>query len=412
MKKLLRFADCFVLLAAIIGCILRLWLQNTGIDKKGLYQTGHPAWLLLCGISVAIVAFLWFVTRAAGEDRRYEVNYPRSKVGGATYVLLALVLTYVGITELLDTTRTLDQVTALVCLLSAVMVGATAVERFGGHQPAPFLHFVPCIFFALRLFQTGRDLGTEPEVCTFLFGFLAAISLVLAFYHLWAFDMNMGNRRRSLFWSLAAAYFCLITTFESAHLWVQYMVFAGFLLSNLCQLKYLPAPETAAAEAQTSGEAEEEVPAEAERPVAEAEVAEEATEEETEAAEAVEEIEKIEATEEVEEIEEIEEIEAAEETEEIEVIEEVTPAEEVAEEILEEEIPAEEAVAEEVQGTVAEETEFVAPPLCTPKESQESAFLKETEHMQKKACLRTDIDPDEDLDAFLADIKLFLEDEG
>ena len=367
MKKLLRFADCFVLLAAIIGCILRLWLQNTGIDKKGLYQTGHPAWLLLCGISVAIVAFLWFVTRAAGEDRRYEVNYPRSKVGGATYVLLAL-------------------------LLSAVMVGATAVERFGGHQPAPFLHFVPCIFFALRLFQTGRDLGTEPEVCTFLFGFLAAISLVLAFYHLWAFDMNMGNRRRSLFWSLAAAYFCLITTFESAHLWVQYMVFAGFLLSNLCQLKYLPAPETAAAEAQIPGEAEEEVPAEAEQPVAEAEVAE--AEEEIEAAEA------------------IEEIEEAEETEEIEVIEEVTPAEEVAEEILEEEIPAEETVAEEVQETVAEEAEFVAPPLCTPKESQESAFLKETEHMQKKACLRTDIDPDEDLDAFLADIKLFLEDEG
>ena len=105
MKKLLRFADCFVLLAAIIGCILRLWLQNTGIDKKGLYQTSHPAWLLLCIISVAIVAFLWFATRAAGEDRRYEVNFPRSKVGGVTYAMLALVLTYVGITELLDATR-------------------------------------------------------------------------------------------------------------------------------------------------------------------------------------------------------------------------------------------------------------------------------------------------------------------
>lgn len=404
MKKLLRFADCFVLLAAIIGCILRLWLQNTGIDKKGLYQTSHPAWLLLCIISVAIVAFLWFATRAAGEDRRYEVNFPRSKVGGVTYAMLALVLTYVGITELLDAARTLDQVTALVCLLSAVMMGATAVERFGGHQPAPFLHFIPCIFFALRLFQTGRDLGTEPEVCTFLFGFLAAISLVLAFYHLWAFDMNMGSRRQSLFWSLAAAYFCLVTTFESAHLWVQYMVFAGFLLSNLCQLKYLPAPETAVAAEQTSAEVAEEAPVEAEQPAAEAEAAE--------VVEVVEEAEAVEKIAEVEPIEEVEKVEENEETEAVEPIEAAEPAAEAAEECSEEEAPVEEPVVEEAQETEAEEAEFAAPPLCTPKESQESAFLKETEHMQKKASLRTDIDPDEDLDAFLADIKLFLDDEG
>ena len=373
MKKLLRFADCFVLLAAIIGCLLRLWLQNTGVDQKGLYQTGHPAWILLCVVSVVIVAFLWFVTREAGDDRRYSENFPRSTTGGVTHILMALVLTYVGITELLDTTGTLDQLTAIACLLSAVMLGATALERFGGHQPAMFLHLIPCIFFALRLFQTGRNLGTEPEVCTFLFGFLAAVSMVLAFYYLWAFDMNMGNRRRSLFWSLSAAYFCLVTTFESAGSWVQYMVFAAFLLSNLCQLKYLPAPETAVETAQ-----------EAHAPAEEIAEVEEITEAEETAEETVEEI----ATEEVAE-EAVEEI--AVET----IAEEVPQAADAAQ------VPAEEAV---------EEPEFsvTMPPLCVPEEPQETAVLQRTENVQKKANLRTDIDPDEDLDAFLADIKLFL----
>ena len=88
--------------------------------------------------------------------------------------------------------------------------------------------------------------------------------------------------------------------------------------------------------------------------------------------------------------------------------------EETAAETVAEEVPqaadAAQAATEEV---VAEpKSSFTIPPLCTPKESRETAFLKETENMQKKVNLRTDIDPDEDLDAFLADIKLFLDSEA
>ena len=249
MRKFLRFADCFVLLAAIIGCLLRLWLQNTGMDQKGLYQVNHPAWLLLCLVSAALIVFLWFVCRTAGNDRRYTENFRPTKVGAATYLLMGLVLTYTGVTELLDATGFLQQITAMACMLAAVMLAVTAFERFGGHRPALFLHLIPCLYFALRMFNLGRDLGTEPQICTFLFGFLGSISIMMAFYYLWAFDMGMGNRPFSLFWSLAAAYFCLIASFESTQHWVLYMTFAAFLLSNLCRLQYLPAPEPEAAPA-------------------------------------------------------------------------------------------------------------------------------------------------------------------
>lgn len=327
MKKLLRYADCFVLLAAIIGCLLRLWLQNAGVDSKGLYQTTHPSWLLLCALSVGMVAFLWFLTRSAGDNQRYEDNFRPSLVGSGTYLLLAVVLGYVGINDLLDTTEFLDKLAAIGCMLSAVMLTVTGIERYQGHRPAVFLHLIPCIFFALRMFNLGRDLGTEPEICTFLFGFLASVGLMLAFYYLWAFDMNMANRQRSLFWSLTAAYFCLVTTFESTQNWALYMVFAAFLLSNLCQLKYLAAPAAA-----------EEAPAGAEVPA-----------------------------------------------------EEVTPAAKEA--------PA--AATETLENAPVRESSVQAssgamPPLFPEK---------------SRAVLHADIDPEADMDAFLADIKLFLENE-
>ena len=339
MKKLLRFADCFVLLAAIIGCMLRLWLQNTGIDTKGLYRTDHPAWLLLLAISLGLIVFLWFATRSAGDEQGYPENFPRSITGGITYILMALVLTYVGVQDLLRAENLLETVTAMACLVSAVMLGGTCLERMGGHQPIMVLHMIPCLYFALRLFCIGRALGTEPEICTFLFGFLGAICLVMAFYHLLAFDMNMGNRGRSLFWSLSAAYFCLISTFESSSDWVQYMVFAAFLLSNVCQLKHLPAQVSAQAEEAAAQEPAEEVP--------------------------------------------VEETAQVQETQEM-------PAQEIAEE------PAVQA---------QEEPEFAVPPLRTPKETLEDAFVEESRPELH------DIDPEADMDAFLADLRQYLDKE-
>ena len=68
MKKLLRFADCFVLLGAIIGCLLRFWLRNAVSAGAHVQAMTHPAWLLLCLLSAAVVAFLSrFLPSFSGE---------------------------------------------------------------------------------------------------------------------------------------------------------------------------------------------------------------------------------------------------------------------------------------------------------------------------------------------------------
>ena len=272
MKKLLRFADCLVLLAAIIGCLLRIWLQNAITESSILVSVGtHPAWILLCVFSGLTAVFIWLMTRHAGEANR------------------SIALGYTGIMDLLEAEELLEQVQAVTAMLSAVMLATAGIERFRGARPVFFLHMIPCVYLALRMLLLGREFGADPHLPDFLFTFLASVSLIPAFYWLWAFDVKMGSRKQSLFWSLLAAYFCMIASFDSNVAWAVHILFAACLLGNLCVQKYLPQPELVAVEAVAVEEnSTEEMPEEAsveETPVAET-VAEELPAEEIPAEEA------------------------------------------------------------------------------------------------------------------------------
>ncbi len=269
MKKLLHYADCLMLLAGIIGCVLRLRFDNTGLDGYGLYRTNHPAWIGLCVLTVGVLVFNYFMTRDPGDSRDYRQNFPGSKVGAVTCVALAVSLGYNGIMGLLSADTFLDVLVALTSMLSAISLGVAGVERFCGNQPLFICHMVPCVYFALRVFAMGRDLGTDPEICRFLFQFLASLSMIPAFYWLWAFDVGLGNRRRSLFFSLCALYFCLVAVFEAKEGVLMYLLYSAMLLTNMCSLRYLPADEAAE---QPVAEVEEQPAAAAEeKPAVEAE---------------------------------------------------------------------------------------------------------------------------------------------
>lgn len=241
MKKLLRYGDCLILLAAIVGCGLRFWFGEAGLDPRGLYKVEHPAWILLCLVSLGVVAFVWFLTRDPGDNSRHGDNFPKSVVGAVAYWLLAAVLAYNGVFDFLGAGEWLERIVALASMLTAICLAVAGVERFSGNQPVFFVHMVPCVFFALRLFLLGRELGTDPEICGFFFRFMASLALVPAFYWLWAFDVDQGNRRNSLFFSLCAVYFCLVTTVEVLEGWAMYLLCGACLLANLCRQRYLPA---------------------------------------------------------------------------------------------------------------------------------------------------------------------------
>lgn len=355
MKKLLRYADCFVLLAAIIGCLLRFWIRSSDADS-----TGHPGWILLCLLSIGIVAFLWLLSRHAGERQTYPDNFSKSIAGAATYIILALVLAYSGITSLVLATDLLAQLTAIASMLSAITLAVAGIERFCGNQPVFFVHMVPCIYFALRLFDIGRDFGANPDLYSFLFSFLASLCLIPAYYWLWSFDVNLGNRQRSLFWSLTAAFFCLLATFDVEQGWALYMLHAAVLLSNLCRLQHLSA-DTEAEAMPADEESTAPIPEKAYAQAAPVHTG-------------------------------MPTFEEAPFVEEDPIIEEMPTIEAVP---IVEEKPAfeEEPIAEE-QPVIEEELPPVAP-----------------RPVYRKPILHTDIDPEEDMDAFLDDIKRFLDSE-
>ncbi len=257
MKKLLHYADCLMLLAAIAGCGLRYWFDAKGKDPGGLFRPSHPAWLLLCLLSVGVVVFVWFLTRETGSNHRHSDNFPKSIAGAIAYWVLAAVMAYKGIMDLLEAGQFLYGLVALASMLSAICLAVAGVERFCGNQPVFFVHMVPCIYFVLRLFLLGKLYGTEPAYCGFLFQFLASVILVPALYWRWAFDMNMGNRRWALFFGLLAIYFCLVATFESGSDWLMYLLYGMFLLLNLCSLNRMP--EIAGDEAEAAVEESQEV---------------------------------------------------------------------------------------------------------------------------------------------------------
>ena len=69
---------------------------------------------------------------------------------------------------------------------------------------------------------------------------------MLAAYQLCCYDVNLGNRRSSLFWSLSALYFCALTLPMGEDL-LFYVCMGLWLATNLCSIRPLKpkAQETA-----------------------------------------------------------------------------------------------------------------------------------------------------------------------
>lgn len=262
MKKYLPYADTVVLFAGCGGMLLRLWLILGGTDGRGLYPANHPGWVLCCILSVLVVAALWLVTRDPGDRASYRANFPASFIGAVGCIAAAASFIFTGLRIFFDG-GTLAVVTGLLGLLSGIGMVAAAIARKAGKRPSFFAYAFPALFFAVRAFYMGKILGSEPETCRYLFALLADLAAIPACYQLWGFAVGLGSRRKSLFWSLTAAFLSIVSIPGSEN-WLLDTAVAVFFLTNLCTLKYLPkrrpaavrepAGEPAAAEAEASAE--------------------------------------------------------------------------------------------------------------------------------------------------------------
>ncbi len=251
MKKYLPHTHPLVLLSGILAMLLRYWNLSLRPDDRGLYPENHISWLLLCLLTVVVIIWLLLLSRFVDPRRRYKENFPFS--WGSLLGLLcgAVGITSTGLSHYQTDHGFSGTLLGVLGVSSAVMLAMAIWLRYRGQRPLPMTFAVPCLYFAMRVFFTGQLLGSEPQTSRFLFEFFASVSLLPASYYLWGFDLDIGRRRASFFWSLTAAFLCMAATPGSAD-WELYLGSAVLLLTNLCSLRPRRRPRKPSAVSQTT----------------------------------------------------------------------------------------------------------------------------------------------------------------
>ena len=262
MKKYLhpKYLPLLVPIASVLGLLLRLWTMGGGPDQDGLYAPQPFAWVLLWIITFVTVAGIFILTGGLKNPGRYFDNFPRSPIAAAGCAAAALGIMYSSLTTLVSAKDLLSVLTGVSGAVSAVCLLLTAFGRYKGKRIGFVLHAVPCLFFALRIFEHCKHWSNVTQTSVFLFQFLASVCVMLATYQMCCFDVNIGNRKSSLLWSLSGVYFSVL----ALPMGEEPLFYAGmilWLMTNLCSVRALKAQKAPEAAAEPTPETENPAPA-------------------------------------------------------------------------------------------------------------------------------------------------------
>ncbi len=247
MKKFINptLLTVIVPIFGVIGFLLRLWTIGPGPDSEGLYPPQTLAWVLLAVCSVLATAVILLGSLNLTKTGAYEHSYPKSLFGAIGYILAAAGILICAYKSISPANRVLDNITMVLGFLSGACMLAAGYFRFTGKKCPFIFHTVVAVYLAIRAFNRCQQWSNEPQIGIFLFSFLASLSLMLAMYQRTTFDVDLGKRSKSLFWSLLSVYLCL-----AALPGEQEMLFYGgmaiWAMTNLCNTN--PVPKTPAPE--------------------------------------------------------------------------------------------------------------------------------------------------------------------
>lgn len=240
MKKYLPYVNYIAAGAGVLGALLRRWTLSGGADGRGLYPAGHPGWICyLALISAALIA-IFLMTRKCGEASDWASNFPGGILPALGHVLAAGGIGLHSVSQL-QSTGTLHFLSCWLGFFAAAALLVLAWQNFQKKPPMSMAYLLPCLYFGLQLFLLGRTFSTETQLLRFLPQLLAMGASALASYQFWGFAVGLGNREKSLFWSLSAACLCLSAA-PDAH--VMYALVGLWHLLSHCALTVAPiAPE-------------------------------------------------------------------------------------------------------------------------------------------------------------------------
>lgn len=234
-----------VLLSSLLALGLRIWTRGSGPDKGGLFPHQPLAWTLLWLLTAAVIVGTVFAVRRLKNPGSYRENYPRSPIAALCAVPAAVSFLVSGYQQLrgslglaLPGTTAVDTVTGILALVAGLCLLLSAVHRFLGRKPFFLINGLVCLYLAVRLFNRCQLWSNEPQMGIVVFPFLASTALMLSAYHRVCFDVDLGKRYLSAFWSLLSVYFCVVAmlSFDQP---LFYGLCALWQMADLCSLRPL-----------------------------------------------------------------------------------------------------------------------------------------------------------------------------
>ena len=234
----------FLGLTALCGsaaAALRMLMLSAGVDEKGLLMADDPCSIALWALSIGYLVAMLLLLKRLGGSGSFETNFPACKLRGGLSLLAGALL-------VAESTRQLWAAQTLIGILGILagvgMIGA-GVCRFVGKRPSPLFHTVVCVFFILRLIVSFQGWSADPQLQDYALQMMACVCLMLFSFHRASCDAGILNRRRTVFFALAAAYFCLASLSDET-MPLLYLAAGLWTVGAGCNLDPLPVEEAEA----------------------------------------------------------------------------------------------------------------------------------------------------------------------
>lgn len=240
MKKLLEifkpsFLPGITLISGVLALVLRILLQITGMDEKGLLVSGHIAGVLLYILTALFLAVLLLCVWSLKNLSRYSKLFPASMLGAAGCVFAAVGVLYTGVEQALRQSDILTLITALVAVGAALCLVRIGMLRQKGQRPSYLLYTVVTVYFMLQLVCQYRFWSPESQFLLYFFPLLASVFLTLTAYQATCLTANKGIRWQYVFFNQAALFFCFVSLIS--RYWVFYLATGLWAGTNLCSTR-------------------------------------------------------------------------------------------------------------------------------------------------------------------------------
>lgn len=214
MKKLLKNELILSLTAllGLLGTFVHHRMLYTGLDEKGLLIPGHPMTAALWALCLGFLAAAFGICRLQRDCGTFREHFPPCKIRGAMSMGGGVAVILYGVTLVLQP----QPAVGILAIAAGLSMAFTGLCRFRGKHPNPMFHCIVCVFFIVRLVLSFQGWSADPQLQDYVVQLMACISLMLFAFHRASCDANMMNPKRTAFFSLCAAFFCLASLADSS----------------------------------------------------------------------------------------------------------------------------------------------------------------------------------------------------